>query len=552
MTSKGMKGLIEINKYALFAFGLIIILASCIKKKHADMIVRGGVINTVDSAMSDAEVMVIDKGRILEIGSNELLANYQVDTVIDATGKYIYPGLIDAHSHFYGLGTQEQKVDLTGTSSWQEVLERCKMFAAKNQLTLLTGRGWDQNDWPVKEYPDNSLLNSLFPSIPVLLKRVDGHAAIANKKALQLAGIDINTQVAGGELLKKNKALTGVLIDNAVDLVEDKLPKPDRESIIRSLLLAQQACFQYGLTGVCDAGLPSEIIYIIDSLQQAGLLHMRIYAMISANDKQLDEWLARKPIMNERLNVSSFKMYADGALGSRGACLMHPYSDQPGHHGLILTSHQKMEEYVKRISQSSYQLNTHCIGDSANRFILQLYGKYLNGDKNRRWRIEHAQVVNRNDFDLFGQFGIIPSVQPTHATSDMYWAKDRLGEERLKGAYALKTLMKQNGWIPLGTDFPVESPNPFHTFYAAVARMDAKQFPSGGFQIENALSREEALRGITIWSAKAAFEERIKGSLEKGKLADFILVDKDLMKDNLEDIRTLMPAAVFLNGKRVK
>ena len=547
-----MKGLMQINKYAVLACCIIIITASCNNRKQVDMLVTGGTIYTVDSAMNTANVMVIDDGKILEVGSSELLANYQADTIINAIGKFIYPGLIDAHSHFYGLGTQEQKVDLTGTNSWQEVLERCKSFAAISQLTLLTGRGWDQNDWPVKEYPDNSLLNELFPTIPVLLKRVDGHAAIANNKALQLAGIDINTQVAGGELLKKNKVLSGVLIDNAVDLVEDKLPKPDKESIIRSLLLAQQACFQYGLTGVCDAGLPSEIIYIIDSLQQAGLLHMRIYAMISANDKQVDEWLARKPIINERLNASSFKMYADGALGSRGACLMHPYSDQPSHHGLILTSHQKMEEYVKRISQSPYQLNTHCIGDSANRFILQLYGKYLNGYKDRRWRIEHAQVVNRNDFDLFGQFGIIPSVQPTHATSDMYWAKDRLGEERLKGAYALKTLMKQNGWIPLGTDFPVESPNPFYTFYAAVARMDAKQFPAGGFQIENALSREEALRGMTIWAAKAAFEEQIKGSLEKGKLADFILVDKDLMKDNLEDIRMLMPAAVFLNGKRVK
>lgn len=547
-----MKGLMQINKYAVLACCIIIITASCNNRKQVDMLVTGGTIYTVDSAMNTANVMVIDDGKILEVGSSELLANYQADTIINAIGKFIYPGLIDAHSHFYGLGTQEQKVDLTGTNSWQEVLERCKSFAAISQLTLLTGRGWDQNDWPVKEYPDNSLLNELFPTIPVLLKRVDGHAAIANNKALQLAGIDINTQVAGGELLKKNKVLSGVLIDNAVDLVEDKLPKPDKESIIRSLLLAQQACFQYGLTGVCDAGLPSEIIYIIDSLQQAGLLHMRIYAMISANDKQVDEWLARKPIINERLNASSFKMYADGALGSRGACLMHPYSDQPSHHGLILTSHQKIEEYVKRISQSPYQLNTHCIGDSANRFILQLYGKYLNGYKDRRWRIEHAQVVNRNDFDLFGQFGIIPSVQPTHATSDMYWAKDRLGEERLKGAYALKTLMKQSGWIPLGTDFPVESPNPFYTFYAAVARMDAKQFPAGGFQIENALSREEALRGMTIWAAKAAFEEQIKGSLEKGKLADFILVDKDLMKDNLEDIRMLMPAAVFLNGKRVK
>jgi predicted amidohydrolase YtcJ len=274
--------------------------------------------------------------------------------------------------------------------------------------------------------------------------------------------------------------------------------------------------------------------------------------MISANDKQVDEWLNRAPIKTDVLNVSSFKMYADGALGSRGACLLKPYQDQHDHHGLILTPLVKMEEYVKRIFNSPYQLNTHCIGDSANRYVMELYGKYLGQNNARRWRIEHAQVVNQKDFYLFGKYNIVPSVQPTHATSDMYWAQSRLGKVRIKGAYALKTLLNQNFWLPLGTDFPVEPPQPFYTYYAAVERKDANQFPEGGFQMQDALTREEALKGVTIWAAKAAFEEHIKGSLQKGKLADFIVMDLDLLHANMRTIRDAKPHAVYVGGKKKK
>jgi predicted amidohydrolase YtcJ len=341
-------------------------------------------------------------------------------------------------------------------------------------------------------------------------------------------------------------------VDNAVDLVQEKLPTPNGASIARSLLMAQEICIDLGLTSVCDAGLDTEVIEVIDSLQKRKQLFIRVYAMISANDKQVDEWLNRAPIKTDVLNVSSFKMYADGALGSRGACLLKPYQDQHEHHGLLLTPLAKMEDYVKRISNSPYQLNTHCIGDSANRYVMHLYGKYLGENNNRRWRIEHAQVVNQNDFHLFGKYNIVPSVQPTHATSDMYWAEDRIGKERIKGAYALKTLLNQNGWLPLGTDFPVEPPQPFYTYYAAVQRKDANQFPEGGFQMQDALTKEQTLKGMTIWAAKAAFEEHIKGSLQKGKLADFIVMDLDLLHANMLTIRDAKPHAVYVGGNKKK
>lgn len=536
----------------LYSCIILLILIACGKNNKVDLIVKGAKIYTIDSLMSTASVMVINQGKIVEVGTEELLKKYQSDSVLKADGKFIYPGLIDAHSHFYGLGAYMQTVDLTNTKSWDEVIERCRDFVRKNNPSFLTGRGWDQNDWAVNKFPTNDKLNQLFPNIPVLLKRVDGHAAIANNKALALAKLNSNTKIDGGELIKNANTLTGVLIDNAVDLVQEKLPKPNKASIARSLILAQEVCIELGLTSVCDAGLDTEVIEVIDSLQKSKQLFIRVYAMISANDKQVDEWLNRAPIKTDVLNVSSFKMYADGALGSRGACLIKPYQDQHKHHGLILTPFAKMEEYVKRIINSPYQLNTHCIGDSANRYVMYLYGKYLGENNNRRWRIEHAQVVHQNDFKLFGKYNIVPSVQPTHATSDMYWAGDRLGQERKKWAYALKTLLKQNGWLPLGTDFPVEPPQPFYTYYAAVERRDAQQLPAGGFQMQDALTKEEALRGMTIWAAKSAFEEHMKGSLEAGKLADFIVMDMDLLQVDMLKIRNAKPSAVYIAGMRLK
>jgi len=350
--------------------------------------------------------------------------------------------------------------------------------------------------------------------------------------------------------LSKNGKLTGVLIDNAVEYVERIMPTFSTHEKIEALKEAQKICFENGLSSVCDAGLEPETILLIDSLQKAGTLDIRIYAMIAANDKNVSEWVNKSAIKTDKLNAGSFKMYCDGALGSRGAMLKKPYSDAHNHFGLFVTNAAKAEEYINKIIKSKYQLNTHCIGDSANKLILDLYAKYLTTGNDRRWRIEHAQVLDVSDFEKFAKYHIIPSVQPTHATSDMYWATERLGKERIKYAYAYKKLLDQNHWMPLGTDFPVEYVNPIYTFYAAVSRKDAKGFPDKGFESENALSRDEALKGMTIWAAKAAFEEHEKGSIEPGKFADFTILSLDLMHAPLIEIRNTKALAVYVAGKK--
>jgi predicted amidohydrolase YtcJ len=344
---------------------------------------------------------------------------------------------------------------------------------------------------------------------------------------------------------------TGILIDNAVDLVSANIPGPDPDEMMKALLEAQQNCFAVGLTTLDDCGLDYEAILYLDSLQKKGELKMRIYAMLSDAPKNYDFAFSKGKIKTDHLNVRSFKVYADGALGSRGACLLQPYKDKPGWSGFLLSSKEHFDSVASILSQKDFQMCTHAIGDSGNRTILTIYGKYLKGKNDKRWRIEHAQVINSSDFALFGKYNIIPSVQPTHATSDMYWAGDRLGNERIKGAYAYKQLLEQNRWIPLGTDFPVEDISPFKTFYAAVVRKDAKNWPDGGFQMENALTREEAIRGMTIWAAQSNFEENEKGSLEKGKLADLVILDTDLLKAPDSTLLKTVVIKTYLGGELV-
>lgn len=511
---------------------LTLLAASCNHKEKVDLLIYNATIYTVDSSFSVANAIAISKGKIVATGaSDELLAKYDATTSIDESGKFIYPGFIDAHAHFVGYASSLQRVNLVGTTSWEEVMEATRIFAIDyNTSGWLIGRGWDQNDWTTKEYPTNKLLNDAFPDRPVILTRIDGHAAIANNKALELAGIHAGDKLVGGEVETRNGKLTGILIDNAVDLVSSKIPEPDPNEFKKTLLDAQANCFAVGLTTLDDCGLDYEAILYLDSLQKKGELKMRIYAMLSDAPKNYDFAFSKGKIKTDHLNVRAFKVYADGALGSRGACLLQPYSDKPGWSGFLLSSQQHFDSVASILSRNDFQMCTHAIGDSGNRTILKIYGKYLKGNNDKRWRIEHAQVINENDFSLFGKYNIIPSVQPTHATSDMYWAGDRLGKERLKGAYAYKQLLRQNQWIPLGTDFPVEDISPFKTFYAAVVRKDAKNWPADGFQMENALTREEAIRGMTIWAAQSNFEEKEKGSLEKGKMADFVILDMDLLK----------------------
>jgi predicted amidohydrolase YtcJ len=538
----------------LFAtVAIALFLTSCGGPKKVDSIVVNGVIYTVDSSFSTAQAMAIKDGLIVATGTDaEILAAYTATEKIDAKGQAVYPGFIDAHAHFVGYGKSLFQVDLFGTTSWEETVERVKVFAAAHpELAWIEGRGWDQNKWPGKKYPTNALLNTLFPNTPVVLQRVDGHAAIANQKAFDIAGVKPGQTIVGGEVETKNGILTGVLIDNAKGLVYGSIPAVTKQTYTQWLQAAQQNCFAQGLTTVTDCGLDMSDINIIDTLQQEGKISMRLFAMLSDNPENLTAYLKRGPYKTDKLFVNGFKVYADGALGSRGACLLHSYEDRKDWTGFLLANISHYDSLASVLAASKFQMCTHAIGDSANRQILNIYNKYLQKGNDRRWRIEHAQVVNPNDFNLFGAAAVVPSVQPTHATSDMYWAAERLGNERMKGAYAYKQLMDQNGWIPLGTDFPVEDISPFKTFLASVGRVDAKGFPEGGFQSENALTREQTIRGMTIWAAKASFLEKEVGSLEAGKKADFIILAQDLMQVPVNKILDTKVVATFSGGKKV-
>jgi len=532
---------------------LIFSFSSCSQKTRVDLLVYNAIVYTVDSSFSTAEAIAVKDGKIVETGKTTDLQNkYDAKENIDAQGKFVYPGFMDDHSHFVAYSKSLFTVNLFDSKSFDEVVQRVKDFAAAHPNSpWIIGRGWDQNKFPGKNFPSNEKLNELFPDKPVFLERVDGHAAIVNQKAFEIAGVKAGANILGGEIETDNNQLTGILVDNAVGLVSSKIPSPTATQLKEFLTEAQKNCFAVGLTTVSDCGLDNSTVLFIDSLQKTGDLKMKLYAMLSDEKDNYDFAFQHGKIKTDRLHVCAFKVYADGALGSRGACLLQSYSDKPGWSGFLLSSQQHFDSVAKIIYDHDWQMCTHAIGDSGNRTMLKIYAKYLKGKNDRRWRIEHAQVINENDFTLFGDNNIIPSVQPTHATSDMYWAAERLGSERIKGAYAYKQLLDENGWIPLGTDFPVEDISPLKTFYAAVVRKDAKGWPANGFQMENALTREEALRGMTIWAAKANFEENEKGSLEKGKSADFVILDNDLMKEAPEKLLQVKVLKTFVNGEKV-
>ncbi|RYY46289.1 MAG: amidohydrolase [Chitinophagaceae bacterium] len=531
---------------------IIVSLASCKFREKVPLVVHHARIYSVDEKFTTAEAMAISDGKILAIGSNdEILKKYEGENSIDAGGKAIFPGFIDAHCHFTGYATDNWKCDLVGTQSWNEIVTKITEYSKNAPMEWIYGRGWDQNDWDLKEYPSNKVLDSLFPTRPVYLKRVDGHAAIANSTALNIAGITSATKIEGGSIELENGQPTGVLIDNAMALVEKKIPDVS-DSLAKTFFVKLQAeCFKEGLTGVHDCGVSEHTIELIEQAQKSGDLKMKIFALLKDDSTYYDRWVKKGRYTNGDLTVGGFKLYADGALGSRGACLLHDYSDKAGWKGFLLSSAAYFADKATRLANSNLQMCTHAIGDSGNRQLLKTYEAVLKGKNDRRWRIEHAQIVNEADFHFFADNNIIPSIQPTHATSDMYWAKDRIGEDRMKGAYAYQQLFKTNNWIPLGTDFPVEYISPMKTFYAAAIRKDAKGFPAGGFQMENALTREQTLRGMTIWAAKAAFEEKKKGSLEKGKAADFIMLDNDLMKCDESNILGTKVLGTWVNGERV-
>ena len=532
---------------------LFLLLAACKQKEYnADLLVKNALVYTVDSTFTTANAFVVSGGKILAVGNIDTLEKkYFAREVIDAGGKAVYPGFIDAHAHFYEYGLGLQDVKLVGTKSWGAVLDSVSSYATHKTDGWIIGNGWDQNIWANKAFPNKAKLDSLFPVRPVLLSRVDGHAAIANQAALNIAGIKPGQKITGGEIETIDGKLTGILVDNAVGIVTRKIPAPTEQITQAALLDAQRNCFAVGLTTVDDCGLPYTMVSTIASLQHKGALKMRMYVMLADQQENYEYLFKRGAYKTPGLNVRAFKVYADGALGSRGACLLHPYTDKKNWNGFLLSSKAHFEEVAKKIAARGFQMCTHAIGDSANRVMLKIYAENLKGKNDKRWRIEHAQIVAPEDVKLFGDNNIIPSVQPTHATSDMVWAAKRLGAERLKSGYAYKALMKQNGWIPLGTDFPVENINPMYTFYAATIRKDLKGSPEDGFQMENALSRTEALRGMTVWAAKANFEEHEKGSIEVGTYADFVILDQDIMKVKGSTLPNVKVLKTYINGVKV-
>ncbi len=531
----------------------ILAFSACKGKMKVDTIIKNATVYTVNSEFEIVESLAISEGKIVGFGTeSEIQSTFRSDNVIDLKGGYVYPGFNDGHSHFLGYGIMQTKyANLVGTKSFEEVVQKVIDHSKKYPGEWILGRGWDQNDWEIIDFPTNDLLNKAFPTTPVALTRIDGHALIVNDAALKLAGIHASTIIDGGEVLVEDGKATGVLVDNAMDTIRAIIPEFSVEEKIVALKEAQENCFAAGLTSVTDAGLDKDEILLIDSLHNTGELQMSVYAMMSPTKENLEFFLPQGPIFTDKLIVSSIKLYIDGALGSRGALLLEPYSDAPHTHGLRLSSQEYFDSICEMAYDAGFQVNTHAIGDSGNRIMLETYASYLKGKNDRRWRIEHAQIVNPSDLRYFKENFIVPSVQSTHCTSDMYWADERLGDGRIKHAYAYQDLLNQLGWLVNGTDFPIEDISPLKTFYAAVARKDMHNWPEGGFQIENALSREDAVRSITIWPAMGSFAEKRKGSIEVGKVADFVVLDKDLMTAEEGELTNIKVLGTYIDGVKV-
>lgn len=534
-----------------FTILFVSILMACGQKKSADLILTNGHIYLANESFDTASTIIVKDGKILAIGNDSLLNEYQSKETVNLNGAYVYPGFNDAHCHFSGYAMDKYKLALFGTGSWNEVLARIVDYNKTNKRVWIEGRGWDQNDWKIKEFPTKKDLDSLFPNTPIYLVRIDGHAALCNQKALDIAAISINSTVEGGEFLKQDGELTGILIDKAMDLVKSKIPLRTEDEIIDDLIQAQLDCFALGLTSVTDCGVTKSVYQTIEKAYQKKALHIRNSIMLASDQETKNAYIGQTIPSTPYLHVIGFKLYADGALGSRGASLINDYHDRHGHRGLDLLNRDSLQAWANDIIKTDYQLCTHAIGDQANRTVLQVYANVLKSKNDRRWRIEHAQVVAPSDRHFFGEYSIIPSVQPTHATSDMYWAEQRLGSSRIESAYAYQSLLQQNNYIPLGTDFPVEEINPLATFCAAVFRQNKNQWPEEGFQKKEALTRREALLGMTLWAAKAAREEHYKGSLEKGKVADMVIMNCNLMTANLPEIYDAPIVATYVNGKVV-
>ncbi|HTK81539.1 MAG TPA: amidohydrolase [Bacteroidota bacterium] len=542
----------------------------------ASMLLLNGTIYTLDGNNSVAQAIALNGNRILATGTTEeITRRYKSDNVIDLQGKTVLPGLIDGHGHVLGEGSALHNLNLVGTNAAEEVIEIVRKRVGSVQPGVwISGRGWDQNDWQVEKFPEASLLDRIAPDNPVYLTRIDGHAIWVNTKAMDLAGVIAQTpDPVGGKIIRDAGGKpTGVFVDNAMDLIARAVPQLTDTDVEERLKLALNECAKLGITEVHDMGVDVQTIRTYKKLIDNGECPVRVYAAIggpretgnryveSGEQIPAETWntylkLGREiGYGNGMLTVRAVKLYADGALGSRGAALLDSYSDDPGNRGLTVTTEADLEIICRQAEENGFQVCVHAIGDRGNDIVLNVYEKVLQShDKAAplRWRIEHAQVLAPSDIPRFARLGIIPSMQPTHATSDMYWAEARLGAERVKGAYAWRSLMQNGSIIVGGSDFPVEGVNPLWGIYAAITRSDKSGYPQDGWYPEQKMTREEAARAFSQWAAYGAFEENMKGTLEPGKWADITILSKDIMTVPPRDILTTEVEMTIVGGNIV-
>ncbi|MFM6935719.1 MAG: amidohydrolase [Flavobacteriales bacterium] len=527
----------------------LVMLSSCMKGQKVDLVIHNAKIHVMDDANSVQEAMAIRDGKIVEVGpERQILNKYRYDEEIDALGKDVYPGLTDAHGHLLMYANQKLGVDLSDAKSMDEVIYRCEKYLAKSPNQFIIGGGWDQSLWANDSMPDNKKLSTVFKHIPVCLYRIDGHAALVNDYLMKQAKLS-NRSIDGGEVCVKNGEPTGLLIDNAIQLVSTKLPSYSSSQIKSAILDIQEELFQFGITGVHEAGIDFQHIRLFESMIKKKQLKLEVYAMLLNSPENKSFAKKHGPYRYKNLSIRSFKVFADGALGSRGALLKKPYEDDPHHQGLLLTPIDEMKKMAQFCLRYGYQLNTHGIGDSANALILDVYKPAFQRNPDHRFRIEHAQVIDPIDFSKFAEYAVFPSIQPTHATSDHRWAEKRLGKQRLVGAYAYRSLLQQYGMLAVGTDFPIEKTNPFYTIHSAVQRSNYLGEPNPAFLPKESLTLDEVLRGMTIWAAFASFQERELGSLEKGKKANFVIFDKPIVSQPIYEQNYAW--RTFIAGKMV-
>jgi predicted amidohydrolase YtcJ len=551
------------NDLALRAALLVAALptVSRAQQQAADLIVTNARIYTVDERRPHGEAMAITGGRVRFVGSQRgaLALKGPRTRVVDLDGRTVIPGMVDAHAHLLGLGMALRTVDLTGTKSYEEVVARVAARAREVPAgTWILGRGWDQNDWGDTRFPSHEALSRAVPEHPVYLTRVDGHAALVNARAMaaaNLAGTATNPE--GGRIERlANGAPSGVLVDRAMGLVGRAIPPAPRDEVRAAVLAAVKEANRWGLTGIHDAGVERATVDVYEELARNGRYSLRNYVMIRSDDATLDHYFkrgAQSALHDGRIWIRAIKISADGALGSRGAALIEPYSDSPEHSGLITTPRERIEQVAVRALKAGFQLNVHAIGDRANRIVLDAFEAALGTvpTADHRFRIEHAQILHYADIPRFAQLDVIPSMQASHQTSDMYWAGNRLGPTRLLGAYAWRALLETGVIIPNGSDFPVEAVNPLISFHAAVSRQDEHNWPTAGWFAEQRMTRDEALKSMTLWPAIAAFQDAELGSLAPGKLADFVVLDQDIMTVAPERILATRVVATYLAGRPV-